>query len=242
MSVRPESRPSSWEPPATGRVADEKLAAARIAMVKQQIEGRGVNDNVVLDAMRVVPRHRFVPPQFENEAYDDSPLPIGYGQTISQPYIVAVMTSALHLKPRDRVLEIGTGSGYQTAVLAEIVDSVYSMEIMDTLASRAELTLTNLGYKDVFVQVGDGYKGWDEHAPFDAVIVTAAPDHIPQALIEQLAVGGRMIVPVGDEDQNLILITKTISGVEQRTLMSVRFVPMTGQAERKRAEDPPASV
>jgi len=242
MSVRPESRPSSWEPPATGRVADEKLAAARATMVKQQLEGRGVNDNVVLDAMRVVPRHRFVPPQFENEAYDDSPLPIGYGQTISQPYIVAVMTSALHLKPRDRVLEIGTGSGYQTAVLAEIVDSVYSMEILDTLASRAELTLTNLGYKDVFVQVGDGYKGWPEDAPFDAIIVTAAPDHIPQALIDQLAVGGRMIVPVGDEDQNLILITKTQSGVEQRTLMSVRFVPMTGQAERKRTEDPPTSL
>jgi protein-L-isoaspartate(D-aspartate) O-methyltransferase len=127
-------------------------------------------------------------------------------------------------------------------VLAEIVDSVYSMEILDTLASRAELTLTNLGYKDVFVHVGDGYKGWSEHAPYDAIIVTAAPDHIPQALIELLAVGGRMIVPVGDEDQNLILITKTISGVEQRTLMPVRFVPMTGQAERKRIEDPPASV
>jgi protein-L-isoaspartate(D-aspartate) O-methyltransferase len=242
MSVRPESRPSSWEPTATGRVADEKLAAARTAMVKEQLEGRGVNDNVVLDAMRVVPRHRFVPPQFENEAYDDSPLPIGYGQTISQPYIVAVMTSALHLKPRDRVLEIGTGSGYQTAVLAEIVDSVYSIEILDALASRAELTLTNLGYRDVFVQVSDGYKGWSKHAPFDAIIVTAAPDHIPQTLIEQLAIGGRMIVPVGDEDQNLILITKTQAGVEQRTLMSVRFVPMTGQAERKRTEDPPASV
>lgn len=242
MSVRPEPRASSWEPPLPGPAADEKLAAARTEMVRHQIEARGVCDSVVLDAMRVVPRHRFVPPQFENEAYDDSPLPIGYGQTISQPYIVAVMTSALRLKPRDRVLEIGTGSGYQTAVLAEIVDEVYSMEILDTLATRAESTLSNLGYRDVFIRVGDGYKGWAEKSPFDAIIVTAAPDHIPQALINHLALGGRMIVPVGDEDQNLLLLSKTSSGVEQRTLMSVRFVPMTGEAEGARPADPPTPL
>lgn len=242
MSARSESRASSWEPPPSGKATDEKLAAARTSMVKQQIEGRGINDTVVLDAMRVVPRHRFAPPQFENDAYDDSPLPIGYGQTISQPYIVAVMTAALHLKPRDRVLEIGTGSGYQTAVLAEIGEEVYSMEILDSLATRAESTLSNLGYRDVFVRVGDGYKGWPEKSPFDAIIVTAAPDHVPQALVDQLAIGGRMIVPVGDEDQNLILISRTASGIEQRTLMSVRFVPMTGEAEGTRPVDPPTSV
>lgn len=242
MSVRPESRASSWEPPLPGHAADEKLAAARIAMVKKQIEGRGINDTVVLDAMRVVPRHRFVPPQFENEAYDDSPLPIGYGQTVSQPYIVAAMTSALHLQPRDRVLEIGTGSGYQTAVLAEIVDEVYSVEIIDSLATRAESTLSNLGYRDVFVRVADGYAGWSEKSPFEAIIVTAAPDHIPQVLIDQLAIGGRMVVPVGNEEQNLMLITKTASGIQQRTLMSVRFVPMTGGAEGGHSDDPPTSL
>lgn len=242
MSVHPESPASSWQPPPSGRAADEKLAAARKSMVKQQIEGRGISDSVVLDAMRVVPRHRFVPPQFENEAYDDSPLPIGYGQTISQPYIVAVMTASLQLKPRDRVLEVGTGSGYQTAVLAEIVDEVYSVEILDSLATRAESTLSNLGYRDVFIQVGDGYRGWAEKSPFDAIVVTAAPDHVPQALIDQLVVGGQLVVPVGDGDQKLLLITKTDSGIEQRTLMPVRFVPMTGEAEGSESADPPTSV
>ncbi|HWO57230.1 MAG TPA: protein-L-isoaspartate(D-aspartate) O-methyltransferase [bacterium] len=232
-----EPRASSWEPPTPPPGADEAFARARAEMVQRQIEARGVRDSVVLDALRVVPRHRFVPPQFQDEAYDDTPLPIGYGQTISQPYIVAAMTEALQLKPRDRVLEIGTGSGYQAAVLAEIVDEVYSIEILDSLGQRAESTLTALGYRNVSVRVGDGYRGWPEKAPFDAIIVTAAPDHIPSALVDQLAVGGRMILPVGDEDQSLILLTKTATGVERRTLFPVRFVPMTGEADKPRPSD-----
>lgn len=240
MNVPSEPRASSWVPPAPTPGADEKHAGSRVSMVWQQIEARGISDSVVLDAMRVVPRHRFVPPQFEKDAYDDSPLPIGHGQTISQPYIVAFMTAALQLKPRDRVLEVGTGSGYQAAVLAEIVDEVYTIEIVDALGQSAESTLTVLGYRNVFVRIGDGYRGWPGKDPFDAIIVTAAPDHIPPALIEQLAVGGRMIVPVGDDDQNLILLTKSADGTQQRTLLPVRFVPMTGEAEGTKPPDSPA--
>jgi protein-L-isoaspartate(D-aspartate) O-methyltransferase len=232
-----EPKASSWDPPAPAPGADEQLAKARAGMVKHQIESRGVTDSVVLDAMRVVPRHRFVPPQFADEAYDDSPLPIGYGQTISQPYIVGYMTAALQLKPKDRVLEIGTGSGYQAAVLAEIVAEVYSIEILDSLGDRADSTLSALGYRNVHVRVGDGYRGWPDKAPFDAIIITAAPDHIPQALVDQLAVGGRMIMPIGDDDQKLILLTKTADGVAERALLPVRFVPMTGEAEGKAPAD-----
>lgn len=237
MAAWSEPKASSWDPPAPGPGADEQFADARAAMVKHQIEARGVGDSVVLDAMRVVPRHRFVPPQFADEAYDDSPLPIGYGQTISQPYIVGFMTAALQLKPKDRVLEIGTGSGYQAAVLAEIVDSVYTIEILDSLGHRAESILSSLGYRNIKVRIGDGYRGWPEVAPFDAIMVTAAPDHIPQALVDQLAIGGRLILPVGDEDQRLILLTKTPNGIQERTLLPVRFVPMTGEAEGRKPDD-----
>lgn len=237
MAAWSEPKASSWDPPAPGPGADAQLAEARAGMVKHQIELRGVTDSVVLDAMRVVPRHRFVPPQFVDEAYDDSPLPIGYGQTISQPYIVGFMTAALELKPKDRVLEIGTGSGYQAAVLAEIVNEVYTIEILDSLGVRAESTLSSLGYRNVHVRVGDGYRGWPEKSPFDAIIVTAAPDHIPQALVDQLAVGGRMIMPIGDDDQKLILLTKKADGVTERALLPVRFVPMTGEAEGKTPAD-----
>ncbi len=232
-----EPKASSWDPPGPAAEADIRHADARKAMVKQQIEGRSVSDSVVLDAMRVVPRHRFVPPQFADDAYDDSPLPIGYGQTISQPYIVGYMTAALNLKPRDRVLEIGTGSGYQAAVLAEIVQEVYSIEIVEPLGVRAESTLAQLGYRNIEVRIGDGYRGWPDKAPFDAIIVTAAPDHIPQALIDQLAVGGRMILPVGDDNQKLILLRKAEDGIHEKTLLPVRFVPMTGEAEADTLSD-----
>jgi protein-L-isoaspartate(D-aspartate) O-methyltransferase len=207
------------------------MAKLRREMVNRQIEARGVQDSVVLDAMRVVPRHQFVPPQFAGEAYDDMPLPIGYGQTISQPYVVGAMTEALHLKPRDRVLEVGTGCGYQAAVLAEIVQEVCTIEIVEALGQRADSTLSSLGYKNIAARIGDGYRGWPEKAPFDAIIVTAAPDHVPPALVEQLVVGGRLVLPVGEEDQSLIVITKTESGTTRRELFPVRFVPMTGEAD-----------
>lgn len=229
MSAKIEPRATSWEPPAPARDADERFAKSRISMVKQQLEGMGVTDSVVLDAMRAVPRHRFVPPQFERESYNDIPLPIGYGQTIAQPYIVAVMTAALQLQPKHKVLEIGTGSGYQAAVLAEIVHDVYSIEIIEALATRAKSTLDSLGYRNIHLQLKDGTQGWPEHAPFDAIIVTAAPVQIPPALIDQLAVGGRMIIPVGDEEQNLHLLHKTAETVHRRSILPVRFVPMTGE-------------
>jgi protein-L-isoaspartate(D-aspartate) O-methyltransferase len=179
--------------------------------------------------MRKVPRHEFIPDHLKKYAYADEPLPIGEDQTISQPYIVAYMTEYLRLGNEDKVLEIGTGSGYQAAVLAEIVDTVYTIEIVDVLAKNAEKTLERLGYENVLVKRGDGYAGWPEHAPYDAIIITAAPTKIPEPLLDQLKIGGIMILPLGDYSQELVLIEKNINGLEKKTLLPVRFVPMTGE-------------
>jgi protein-L-isoaspartate(D-aspartate) O-methyltransferase len=203
------------------------------AMVAQQIEARGVKQPEVLDAMRRVPRDRFVPPDMRQHAYTDSPLPIGEGQTISQPYIVAVMTELLAPRSDMKVLEVGTGSGYQAAVLAEIVKDVYTIEILPGLARRAAGILAELGYENVHARIGDGYDGWPEHAPFDAIIVTAAPPSIPQPLLDQLAVGGRLVIPVGEGYQELEVVTRTPDGFERRKVLPVRFVPMTGKAEEQ---------
>jgi protein-L-isoaspartate(D-aspartate) O-methyltransferase len=211
----------------------DKYVEDRLAMVKHQIESRGVADSSVLEAMRNVPRHLFVPDAYVERAYDDNPLPIGNDQTISQPYIVALMTELLELKGGERVLEIGTGSGYQSAVLAEIVDSVYTVEIICDLAESATSRLRRLGYENVKVMCADGYRGFEEAAPFDAVIVTAAPDHIPEPLVQQLKIGGRMVIPVGDFYQELIVIEKTDKEITKRRSIPVRFVPMTGEAEGK---------
>ena len=211
----------------------DEYALARERMVSSQIVRREVSDKLVLAAMRKVPRHKFVPENMKPYAYEDRPLPIGEDQTISQPYIVALMTELLGLKGGEKVLEIGTGSGYQAAVLAEIVAEVYTIEIVESLARTAEEKLEEMGYENITVRFGDGYKGWEEHAPFDGVIVTAAPDHIPQPLVDQLKVGGRMVIPVGSRFQELKLLTKTEDGVKEKDVIPVRFVPMTGEAQQK---------
>jgi protein-L-isoaspartate(D-aspartate) O-methyltransferase len=213
--------------------ADADFLAARADMVETQIAARRVADPSVLRAMRKVPRHRFVPPAQQASAYADRPLPIGHGQTISQPYVVAFMTEALGLRGGEKVLEVGTGSGYQAAVLGEIAGRVYSIEIVDALARSAAATLRELGYANVEVRSGDGYRGWPEQAPFDAIMVTAAPDHVPQPLVDQLREGGRMILPVGDAWQELVVLEKTAKGVTKRSVLPVRFVPMTGEAQRR---------
>ena len=200
-------------------------------MVESQIVRRGVKDKRVLEAMRKVPRHEFVPEGMAGYAYEDEPLPIGHEQTISQPYIVALMTELLELKPESKVLEIGTGSGYQAAILAEICDSVSSIEIICPLAEKADSTLKAMGYH-VDVQCGDGYRGWPEKAPFDGIIVTAAPDEVPQPLIDQLAEGGRLVIPVGTYHQDLQLIRKVNGEIKTINVIPVRFVPMTGEAEK----------
>jgi protein-L-isoaspartate(D-aspartate) O-methyltransferase len=199
-------------------------------MVREQIVARGVTDARVLAAMTRVPRHEFIPADQRSSAYVDGPLPIGHGQTISQPFVVAFMTACLDPKPGDRVLEVGTGSGYQAAVLSGLVAEVYSIEVVEPLARRARADLTRLGYRNVTVRAGDGYLGWPEAAPFDAIIVTCAPDQVPQALVQQLKAGGRMIVPVGPQHgvQDLILLRKTPKGMETQAVMPVRFVPMVG--------------
>jgi len=214
--------------------SDPTRQAERDRMVERQIVARSVKDTAVLRAMRQVPRHLFVPVSYAPQAYWDGPLPIGYGQMISQPYVVAFMAEALRLRGDDRVLEVGTGSGYQTAVLAELARDVFSIEIVKPLAERAAAKLKQLGYTNVQVREGDGYQGWPEHAPYDAILVSAAPDHIPQPLLDQLAVGGRFILPVGKKfSQSLLLIHRTHSGYERTTLLPVAFVPMTGAAQEK---------
>jgi protein-L-isoaspartate(D-aspartate) O-methyltransferase len=202
-------------------------------MVERQIEARGVKNPRVLDALRHVPRHRFVRKEDVGRAYADNPLPIGHHQTISQPYIVGLMTSLLDPQPDDVVLEIGTGSGYQAAVLAELVKKVYTIEIIRPLGERAREVLDELGYKNVEVKIGDGYQGWPEHAPFDGIIVTAAPDHIPQPLIDELKEGARLVIPVGDYYQELQVVKKVEGKVEIERSIAVRFVPMTGEAEKR---------
>jgi protein-L-isoaspartate(D-aspartate) O-methyltransferase len=207
-------------------------------MVERHIVARGVTDRAVIDAMRKIPRHEFVPDEHRHRAYADAPSPIGHRQTISQPYVVAAMTELLDVEKGDKVLEIGTGSGYQAAVLAEIGVKLYTIEIICDLAERAEKTLDRLGYSGVHVRCGDGYKGWPSEAPFDGVIVTAAPPEIPQALIEQLALGGRMVVPVGEHIQSLLLIRKKPDGsITKEKVADVRFVPMVhGDEEESAAE------
>ena len=207
-------------------------AVLRARMVADQIEARGVRDPAVLKAMRKVPRERFVPEGARAHAYDDRPLPIGLDQTISQPYIVALMTELVRPRSGMKVLEVGTGSGYQAAVLAEIVGRVITIEILPDLGRRAETTLRELGYDNVQVVVGDGFDGRSAEAPFDAIVVTAAPETIPPPLLEQLAVGGRLVIPVGAAEQELLVVTRTASGYTREPVVPVRFVPMTGKARR----------
>jgi len=203
----------------------------RARMVHEQIAARGIEDQAVLGAMLAVPRHLFVPEAHRDRAYGDHPLPIGHGQTISQPYIVAFMTELLGLEPGDRVLEVGTGSGYQAAVASMLADSVFSVEIVPELAASAATRLDRLGYRDVRVRSADGYFGWEEHAPYDAILVTAAAGHVPPPLVQQLVPGGRMAIPVGGpfQVQNLVLVEKAADGtVTTRSLLPVQFVPLTG--------------
>ncbi len=214
--------------------ADEaSFARSREAMVAEQIAARGVRDDKTLAALRKVPRHLFVPRDVQKDAYSDSPLPIGHAQTISQPYIVAFMTEALKLRGGETVLEVGTGSGYQAAVLAEIAAHVYTIEIVTPLADSARETLRRLGYERVSVRAGDGYAGWPEKAPFDAIIVTAAAPRVPEPLKAQLKDGGRLILPVGDEAQELIVVRRRGDAFEESRVLAVRFVPMTGKVRQR---------
>jgi len=214
---------------AAGVGAQDPFAESRQRMVEEQIVQRGVDAPGVLAAMRDVPRHLFVPESVRDQAYIDEPLPIGDAQTISQPYIVALMTSLLDLGPADKVLEIGTGSGYQAAILSRLAGRVYSIEIREGLGRHAEQTLAELGFDNVEVRIGNGYLGWPEEAPFDAIIVTAAPEKLPDTLVAQLKLGGRMVVPVGSYIQDLVLITKTPDGLARERVVPVRFVPMIGE-------------
>ena len=203
--------------------------AERLRMVNEQLKGRDIRDPRVLDAILSVPRHLFVPESLRPRAYSDSPLPIGYDQTISQPYIVAFMTQALDVQPGHRVLEIGTGSGYQAAVLGLLARQVYTIEIVEPLAARARATLADLGYRNIEVRTGNGYLGWAEHAPYDRIMVTAAPDEVPPALVQQLKIGGVMAIPVGTVTQQLRILRRTATGMETLSTLPVRFVPMTGK-------------
>jgi protein-L-isoaspartate(D-aspartate) O-methyltransferase len=217
----------------------DPTAKVRAAMVDRQIVARGVGDARVLEVMREVPRHLFVPPDQASQAYDDHPLPIGSGQTISQPYVVAFMTEQLRLKGTEKVLEIGTGSGYQTAVLSRLAGSVFSIEIRPELASEATERLKRFGATNAVVRAADGFYGWPEEAPFDGILVTAAPETVPEPLLAQLAPGGRMVIPVGGFFQELKVIERTPEGLRERSVLPVRFVPFVGEAEKHRPGEPP---
>lgn len=222
---KPTTLPQQW---LEQKSTEGTYATSAGTMVQKQLRPRGIDHPRVLQAMAKVPREKFVAKELEARAYEDRPLPIGFGQTISQPFIVAFMTQALQPKPTDRVLEIGTGSGYQAAVLGELVAQVYTIEIVRPLAQRAAIVLHALGYKNVLVKAGDGYKGWPEHAPFDSIIVTAAPDHVPQPLVAQLKEGGRMVIPVGGAVvQRLNVLEKRGGVVKQIAAIPVKFVPLT---------------
>jgi len=211
----------------------DEVAVARQRMI-EDIRARGVVDSRVLAALEAVPRHLFVPESERREAYEDTPLPIGAGQTISQPYVVALMTSLLGVKPGDRILEVGTGSGYQAAVLSRMGAEVYSIEILKPLGDRARRTLGQLGYRNVHLRIGDGYQGWPSASPFDGIIVTAAPPRIPDPLLRQLKIGGKMVIPVGSAYQDLIVLTKRRDGgFDRRNVLPVLFVPMTGEAQKR---------
>jgi protein-L-isoaspartate(D-aspartate) O-methyltransferase len=214
--------------------AFQERVAEREGMVAAQLAERDIHDPRVLAALRRVPRHRFVPAELAAQAYEDRPLPIGQEQTISQPYIVAFMSQAVALRGDERVLEVGTGSGYQAAVLAELAREVFTIELLAPLAARARETLEALGYAQVHVRAGDGYQGWPEAAPFDAIVVTAAPEHVPAPLLAQLAPGGRLIVPVGGAEQELVLVRRTADGFAEERLLPVRFVPLLGPSVRPR--------
>ncbi len=216
----------------------DERSAERERMVADQIAARGVRDSRVLAAMRKVPRHEFVPAELAARAHHDSPLPIGHAQTISQPYIVDFMTEQLELDGDEKVLEIGTGSGYQAAVLGELVKQVHTIEIVEPLARQSRELLAQQGYANIAVRAGDGYRGWPEEAPFDAIILTAAPPEIPQPLIDQLAMGGRLVAPVGRWNQELVLIRRDENGFHREKLIGVRFVPMVGEARDDRTQHP----
>jgi protein-L-isoaspartate(D-aspartate) O-methyltransferase len=209
----------------------------RWEMIETQIISRGIRDSKLIRAILKIPRHRFVPENLRDIAYGDNPLPIGVEQTISQPYIVALMTELLKLNNGEKVLEVGTGSGYQTAILADMGCEVYTIEIIEPLSEKAQQVLKSLGYQNIHYKIGDGYRGWPEFAPFDAIIVTAAPDHMPQSLIEQLKINGRMVIPVGAQYQELLLIKKTNKGTDMKTVTPVRFVPMTGEAQKSKIRE-----
>jgi protein-L-isoaspartate(D-aspartate) O-methyltransferase len=225
--------PQTAAPPPRDAQPDP-YAGVREKMVAETITARGIRDPRVVAVMHRVPRQEFVPEELRARAYEDNPLSIGFDQTISQPYIVAAMTEAARIAPGKRVLEIGTGSGYQAAVLAELGADVYSIEIVEPLAKRTHALLARLGYSKLHLRIGDGYRGWPEAAPFDAIVVTAAPAEIPAPLIDQLAIGGRLVIPVGEHDnQRLDVITRTRDGTTRETMFNVRFVPMTGESQRK---------
>jgi len=229
--VNSEPPPDAGGDEQAGRGKDDPFAAARQQMVEEQLRGRDITDSRVLEAMGWVARERFVPVALKRHAYEDHPLPIGLGQTISQPYIVALMTQLARPTPNDRALEVGVGSGYQAAILAGLCKQVYGIEILDPLATAARQRLAALGYTNVTVRCGDGYQGWPEEAPFDVILVSAAPDHVPQPLVDQLAPGGRLVIPVGSYSQELVLIEKWSDGSLHRSSVApVQFVPMTGEA------------